>query len=138
MNAMNRPMRLAVACAFADALDRRDYDAARELLAEECVYDHSAGRIHGADHIIHSYELIASLRERLDQAKYTSAVHSEGDAAVVTFSDRVALGQFGHLCSCQERLLFDRDGYIHSIAHQELPGRQERLDQRLEESGVIA
>lgn len=115
-----RNLRLAVACAFADALDHRAYESALELLAENCVYRHLERRIKGPLDIIRSYQLADELSSEADRAELASAVDREGDAARITFVDRHARDDRDRRHRCYERLEFNEEGYIVNIVHEEL------------------
>lgn len=116
----DRNLRLAVACAFADAIDHRAYETALELLAENCVYRHLERRIRGPVDIIRSYQQADELSSQVDRAELASAVDREGDAARITFVDRHARGERNRTHRCYERLEFNEEGYIVNIVHEEL------------------
>ncbi len=136
MNHSERGLQLAVACAFADALDNRAYDVAAELLAPDCVYEHPDGLLVGPQRIVRSYAMIESTIGEFEKIEFSSAVRPEGDAAVVTFCDRLTRHDLSHEYRCQQRFVFNEEGYIRAIQHQELPGHRERLARFLNEARV--
>lgn len=136
MNSEQRGLQLAVACAFADALDNRAYDVAAELLSPDCVYQHPDGLLVGPQNIVRSYAMIESTIGTFEKIEFSSAVRPEGDAAVVTFCDQLTRNHRSHEYRCRQRFLFNDEGYICAIEHQELPGHRERLERFLHEAGV--
>jgi hypothetical protein len=114
-----------VAGQFAAALDAEDYDAAFALLAEDCLYDVHATRLA----IIESYRASADdARRRFDEVEYLSAVAATGErTAVITFIDRLRLGDQWHEHRCRQHLEINARGLITAITHEELPGEREQL-----------
>jgi hypothetical protein len=118
-----------IAGQFAAALDAEDYAAAFALLAEECLYD-VGGALHSTRlAIIESYRTSADdARRRFDEVEYLSAVEAAADdAAVVTFIDRLRLGDHWHEHRCRQHIAVNHRGLITAIAHEELPGEREHL-----------
>ena len=118
-----------IAGQFAAALDAEDYAAAFALLAEDCLYEIN-GALRSTRHaIVESYRASAEdARRRFDEVEYLSAVAAAGDdSAVITFIDRLRLGDHWHEHRCRQHLAVNQRGLIAAISHEELPGEREHL-----------
>jgi hypothetical protein len=118
-----------IAGQFAAALDAEDYDAALALLAEDCLYDAGAFVHTSRLAIIESYrENADDARRRFDEIEYLSAIAATGEhSAVITFVDRLRLGDQWHEHRCRQHIEVNHDGLIMAIMHEELPGQREQL-----------
>jgi hypothetical protein len=118
-----------VAGQFAAALDAEDYAAAFALLAEDCLYDIGAVVHAGRLAITESYrENADDARRRFDEVEYLSAVAATGErSAVITFIDRLRLGDQWHEHRCRQHIELNDRGLITAIMHEELPGQREQL-----------
>ncbi len=116
---------------FAAALDGEDYETVRVSLASGCVYEAPLGVLVGPEAIVASYSQNAvAARGRFAKIEYTSEVATAGPTeAVITFTDRVMLGEVWHAYRCRQHLRLDAEGRIEHIRHEELPGERERLQQ---------
>jgi hypothetical protein len=120
---------LTIAGQFAAALDAEDYEAAFALLAEDCLYEIN-GALRSTRHaIIESYRASADdARRRFDDVEYLSGVAAiADDAAVITFIDRLRLGDHWHEHRCRQHIAVNHRGLITAISHEELPGEREHL-----------
>lgn len=130
---IDAPLRVALAQAFAAALDEGDTDRARLLLGPGCAYHNRGQVITGPQEIIDSYaRSAASARARFPSARSESRVVSEADLRV-TIESREHLG--GHTFTCRQHLLFDPSGSIWRIEHEDLPGEIAALEAFLRRSG---
>jgi hypothetical protein len=122
---------LRTARGLAQALDGEDYAAARQLLAENCVYHTGKGVLTGADPITASYRANGdSARKRFDAIEYASQVEPvDALRAVITYTDRVRRGEEWHEYRCRQQVRVDERGRIVEIRHEELPGERERLEE---------
>ncbi len=118
-----------IAGQFAAALDAEDYAAAFALLAEDCLYDAGAVVLTNRHAIIDSYRVNAEdARRRFDEVEYLSAVKAtDQDAAVITFIDRLRLGDHWHEHRCRQHILVNQRGLVAAITHEELPGQRDEL-----------
>jgi hypothetical protein len=114
---------------LAQSLDNEDYAAARQLLAEACVYQIGTTTIVGPDQILASYRANGqTARSRFDAIQYTHRVESVGPTrAIITYTDRVCLGNEWHTYVCRQHILVGLEGTVEEIEHEELPVERERL-----------
>jgi hypothetical protein len=120
----------SIASLFAAALDAEDYAAARDLLADNCVY-HIDDAVHrGPDAILRSYRANGdSARSRFDEVHYFSTVEATGPStAVIMFGDHLRLGERWHEYRCRQHIGINDVGLIVAIGHDELPRERERLE----------
>jgi hypothetical protein len=119
----------AIAQAFANALDRNDFDAAAAMLAPTCRYDltraslTSEGTLMGPEAIVQSYRRHNARAQVLfDRVEYFSAVEDiEGGAAVIRFSDVLEKGSERHTYSCRQRVVVNESGLIDLIVQFDIP-----------------
>ena len=119
----------AVAQAFADALDRNDFETAAAMLAPNCRYDltgaslTSEGTLLGPDAIVQSYRWHnARAHVLFDRVEYFSVVEEiEGAAAVIRFSDVIEKGTERHTYSCRQRVVVNEAGLIDLIVQLDIP-----------------
>lgn len=124
---------------FAAALDADDFEAARDLLSGDCVYERSKDvEIRGAESIIHSYrESSNRARKIFDSVLYTSDVMSSSEmTAELLFADHLEAKGKSHIYRSRQFLEFDANGAINRIRHEEIPGERDRLNIFIEESGL--
>ena len=121
---------LAIARRFAAALDAEDYWAARELIAEGCVYYPGNDSIIGRDAIIETYRSAGeSAKRRFDAIHYVSDVELSGpSSAVISFTDHLCIGSESHEFRCRQHVRIRLDSLIEEIRHEELPDERQRLD----------
>lgn len=120
---------IRVAREFAACLDRREYDALRGLLADDCVYEFRGTQIIGPDAIIATYRDATEWAfAAFDEIEFTSSVAPESEhAARITFIDRLTKNSHQHQHTCQQSVTVDDAGRITHIAHIDLPGEAESL-----------
>ena len=121
-----------VATKLAEALDRRDYEAARACLAEECHYEIRGETISGADAILASYQSNdGSDSDRFDSVEFTSSVSPIDDSqARIEYTDVVTIFGENHTHRCDQLITLDpSSGKISHIEHVDLPGETEALKQ---------
>ena len=124
---------------FADRLDRRDYDALRDLLAADCRYELPDRLIVGCDAIIEAYRDGTEWAfEAIDQIDFESEVVAESDAsAQVTFIDHLRTGERTHDFRCQQIVVSDSQGKIARIVHVDLDGERAALREFFAKCGVV-
>ena len=123
---------------FAAALDANDFQAARQLLSSNCVYQRSNDVvITGPENIILSYrESSKRAREMFETVLYSSDVMSSSEtSAELLLVDRFEARGKGHTYRSRQFLEFDSSGAITRIRHEEIPGERERLNQFIQEIG---
>jgi hypothetical protein len=123
------PPWLQTARRLATALDAENYEVAEACLAADCAYHGPAGTLNGPAAIIASYrDNAVAGRQRFDSVEYVSLVESVGAGeALVTYTDRVRLGDRSHEFRCRQFLRVGAGGLVEEIRHMELPGERERL-----------
>ena len=117
----------AVAKAFADALDRNDFDQAASMLAASCRYDRTKasptteGTLVGSDAIVESYRRQDARARRLfDRVEYSSVVEAvDGMTAVIRFTDVLEKAAQRHSYSCRQRIAINDVTLIELITQQE-------------------
>jgi hypothetical protein len=123
--------RRAVVEAFARALDRSDFAAARELLAPDCSYDRGPETLAGPDPVLQSYAGSAAWAERhFDEVRYESEIVGQaGDRFTIRYTDYLlkAPGRW-HRHRCEQDVWVDDRGLVVRIVHRELEREAERLE----------
>jgi SAM-dependent methyltransferase len=121
---------IGVAREFAACLDRREYEALREFVTDNCVYEFRGTQITGPDAIVAAYRDATEWAfEAFDQVKFASSVAPETDCtARITFIDRLTKNSHQHQHTCQQLVAVDETGRIARITHGDLPGEAESLD----------
>ena len=133
-----------VAQAFADALDRNDFDRVATLLAPRCRYDLTAasftteGTLAGPDAILESYRWHDARARRLfDRVNYSSAVEAvDGMTAVIRFTDMLEKAGQGHTYSCRQQITVNDVALIESIVHEGIPEETTALRAFIDRVGV--
>lgn len=127
-----------VVAAFAHALDRNDFKAARELLAEDCEYDTGGGIVRGRGAVLASYrEMSEKCKRTFDETAYESRVVSaSGAAATVLYIDKIRRGEHRHEFRCHQILEVGRGGLIVRIQHREIDGERDALNAFFRRAGV--
>lgn len=139
---MNEPMGSepqAIVRRLAAALDADDFTTARSLLDEDCVYVGREETSHGAEAIIASYADASAWAHRaLDEVRYESEVGpAVGSAVTVTFTDYLLkAGGRWHRYRCRQVFTVGDRGLIVRIAHHDLPGEREALENYFRENGI--
>jgi hypothetical protein len=113
----------ARAKAFAESLDRNDFEAVAALLAPKCRYDLTQASLTserilvGADVVVGSYQSHDARAQRLfDRVDYSSIVEAvHGNTAVIRFTDVLEKAGATHTYSCRQRLTIDEHGLIDTI-----------------------
>jgi hypothetical protein len=118
-----------IASLFAAALDAEDYDAARELLEDNCVYRLDESAYNGPDAILDSYRANGdAARGRFDEVHYFSSVEAiDLFTAAITFTDHLRLGKRWHDFHCRQHIRINAAGRIEAITHEDLPHERQRL-----------
>lgn len=129
---------LAVATAFAEALDRDDFDVARPLLHEACAYTIRDKVLNGPEAILASYRAATEdAHAKFDRVEYASRVSMMApNVAVIEFSDVLTHKGWTHHHKCHQQLTLDSAGQIIAIEHQDLPGEREAILAYLKKVGL--
>lgn len=129
---------LAAATAFALALDRDDFAAARSILHPNCVYLIRGKSLTGADAILASYQSATEdAHAKFDDVKYASNVSMQSEnVALIEFSDILTHKGWTHHHKCHQQLTLDSAGAIIEIKHIDLPGERESLQTYLTKVGL--
>lgn len=128
-NVPNEEQVRAIAQAFANALDRNDFECAAAMLAPGCRYDltraalTSEGTLLGPEAIVQSYERHNTRAHVLfDRVEYFSAVENiDGTTALIRFSDVIEKGSERHTYSCRQRVVVNESGLIDQIVQFDIP-----------------
>ena len=131
-------MNLTSVVAFAEALDRDDFDAAIRFVSDDCVYESPSGRIVGAAAIMDSYARNAAwARETFDRLEFKSHVEMRSPTeALIEYTDITEHKGVGHTYKCQQIVEIDGGGMICKITHHEVSGQAEALNAFFEKVGV--
>lgn len=119
----------AAAQAFANALDRNDFEGAAAMLAATCRYDLTKAAftaeetLVGPAAIVESYRWHdARARSQFDRIEYFSVVEEvAGLAAVIRFSDILEKSGERHTYSCRQRITISDVGLIDAIVQEDIP-----------------
>ena len=121
----------AVVEAFARALDRSDFAAARALLAPDCTYDRGSETLAGPDAVLGSYAGSAAWAvRRFDEVRYESEIVAEaGDRFTVRYTDYLleVPGRW-HRHRCEQDVWVNERALVVRIVHRELEREAERLE----------
>lgn len=134
----------AVAQAFADALDRNDFDRGATMLAPWCQYDRttasftSEGTLVGPNAILESYRRHDARARRLfDRVDYSSVVETvDGMTAVIQFTDVLEKVGTRHTYSCRQRITVNESAVIESIIQEDIPAETVAVRAFMERVGV--
>lgn len=132
---------MAVARAFASALDAEDYTTARRLIHADAVYVLEDRAIQGVDAIVASYaDAGAFVRRTFEEFRYESAVEMLPDGrASVLYTDYFARPPARwHRHRTRQLLTIGTTGRVVRIENQELPGEREALRAYLAETATKA
>ena len=129
---------LYTATAFAEALDRREYDSLKGLLAPDCKYQFGDELVNGSENIIATYRKNSEWGfDVFDQIEFQSEVRPESDlSARITFRDWISHEGMQHEHVCEQIVVVDHQGRIAHIRHVELPGEAARLKVFFDRCGV--
>jgi len=128
-----------VAKLFCSALDSGDWDAVTALLSSDCAYHFRGGQMTGVEEIVGSYRTIDEwVRETFEGLLYESKVELKPDgSALITFRDRMSLGEHHLDFRCQQLIELDDAGLIGSITHIDIEGEPEKAARFNEACGVV-
>jgi hypothetical protein len=115
---------------LARALDAEDYVAARRVLDEQCAYTGGPdGDIIGAEAILASYRAHGKEGNTIfDEIIFKSEVRAlDEHQAVITYLDRVRIGEHWHDYRCRQQIRIDQHGCVVAIRHEDLPGEGEAI-----------
>ena len=119
---MSTARTLELATAFATALDREDYPAARSLMADNCTYEFGGEVIEGADNIIASYQSHGNdAREKYENVVYESRAETTGArSATLHYADTVRHAGETLVHRCRQHIEFGAPGLIERVVHEDL------------------
>ena len=124
---------------FAEALGREDYEAARRLLAPECVYFQLARDLRGPQAIIDSYEQGAKWGvDQFDSIERESSVKPiEDSRAMLTFFYKIRHKGKSLRIRSEQIIELDDAGRIGRIEHIELASQANALFKFYFDVGII-
>jgi hypothetical protein len=134
----------AIAQAFADSLDRNDFERLTTMIAPTCRYDltkaalTTEGTLVGPDAILESYRWHdARARKLFDRVDYSSAVEAvEGMTAVIRFTDVLEKMGKRHTYGCRQRITVNDSAVIESIVQEDFPAETVAVRAFMERVGV--
>jgi hypothetical protein len=129
----------SVAAEFADALDRDDYEAAREFLTDETIYTIHGKLYIGADEVLDRYRRSAEwAASSFEQVDYDSSVEPlEGNRVEVTFVDHITHGDESLDLEARQVLTIDTQlEVVDRIKHRDYQGEDERIEEFFQKTGV--
>jgi len=125
---------------FAEALQNKDYDAARKLLAPECVYFQIARELKGPQAIVASFE--QSVEWGVDQfdsiERESSVKPTEDGRAMLTFFYKIRHKGKSLRIRSEQIFEVDDNGRIGRIEHVELASQANDLFKFYFETGIIS
>jgi len=124
---------------FAEALGREDYEAARRLLAPECVYFQVARDLRGPQAVVDSYERGARWGvDQFDSIERESSVKPTADGrAMLTFFYHIRHKGRSLRIRSEQIIELDDAGLIGRIEHVELASQANALFKFYFEVGII-
>ena len=134
----------AVAQAFADALDRSDFEGVTRMLAPTCRYDlttasfTSEDTLVGPNAILESYRWHGARERKLfDRVEYSSVVEAiDGMTAVIRFTDVLEKEGQRHTYSCRQRITVEDSMVIGSIMQEDISSEIVAVRAFMERVGV--
>ncbi|MBN2312918.1 MAG: nuclear transport factor 2 family protein [Sedimentisphaerales bacterium] len=124
---------------FAEVLERKDYEAARAMLAPECIYFQLARDLHGPEAIVAEYERAS--RWGIDQfesiERDSSVTPTEDGRAWLTFFYHVRHKGKSLKIRSEQIIELDEAGRIGQIEHIELASQANTLFQFYIDVGLI-
>jgi len=128
-----------VATAFGTNLDHDNFEATKELLTTDCVYDCNGEKIIGNENIINSYETnMKEGRQKFDQLVWGKCFITplSSDEYEVHFSDFLTHKGITHNYKCKQKLYINDQFLIYKIIHIELRGEKEKLNNFYQKVGL--
>ena len=125
---------------FAEALQQKDYLAARKLLASECVYFQIARELNGPEAIMDSYEHLAKWGlDQFDSIDRESSVKATEDGrARLTFFYKIRHKGKSLRIRSEQIIELDEAGLIGRMEHIELASQANDLFKFYFETGIIS
>ena len=125
---------------FAEALERKDYVAARALLAPECVYFQLARDLRGPENIVTDYERVGQWGiDQFDSIERESSVTpTEEGWALLTFFYHIRHKGKSLKIRSEQIIELDETGRIGRIEHVELASQANALFQFYLDVGLIS
>jgi hypothetical protein len=140
---MSEARALAAARAFADCLDRNEFESVAAMLAPDCHYVQessltSEGTLVGPDAILASYRWHDERSRRVfDRVEYSSDVEVlSDDLVVIRFTDIIEKDGETHSYSCFQRITFDEHWQIARIVQEDIPAEITAVKAFLERVGI--
>ena len=124
---------------FAEALQQKDYEAARNLLAPKCVYFQLARDLHGPEAVVASFERGATWGiDQFDSIQRESSVKATEDGrAMLTFFYKIRHKGKSLRIRSEQIIELDEAGRIGRIEHVELASQANDLFKFYFETGLI-
>src|SRR5688572_8695655 len=134
----------AVAQAFADALDRNNFDCVATMLTPTCRYDLTKASLTAEDTLVGPNAILESYRKHdatarrlFDRVDYSSVVEAvDGMTAVIRFTDVLEKAGQRHTYWCRQRITVDDAALIESIIQEDIPEETVAVRAFMERVGV--
>ena len=125
---------------FAEALERKDYETARNLLAPKCVYFQLARDLRGPEAVVASFERGARWGiDQFDSIERESSVKpTEDGRAMLTFFYKIRHKGKSLRIRSEQIIELDDVGLIDRIEHVELASQANDLFKFYFETGIIS
>jgi hypothetical protein len=114
---------------FATLIDRKEFDLAAEMVAEDCVYVGDASPHEGRRGVIAMYREYASeMGKAFDEVRYNSTVEViDGDTCRIVFTDSIRKGEKWHDAKTAQIIRFNSEGFVVQIEQKEIPGELQAM-----------
>jgi hypothetical protein len=114
---------------FATLIDRKEFELAAEMVAEDCVYVGEASPHEGRRGVIAMYREYASeMSKAFDEVHYNSAVELiDGDTCRIEFTDSIRKGEKWHDLKTAQIIRFNSEGLVAQIEQREIPGELQAM-----------
>jgi len=124
--------------AFAQALDREDYAAARGLLSPSCTYHIRSKTLRGREAVLSSYKTAGDWGQaHIDSIEYKSRVtRLSAFKYVIRFEDYLRHAGKRHKHVCRQVMTLGPSGKIKDIRHKDLPGERKALKDFFRKAGL--
>jgi hypothetical protein len=125
---------------FAEALEREDYETARNLLAPKCVYFQLARDLRGAEAVVASFARGAKWGiDQFDSVERESSVKATEDGrAMLTFFYKIRHKGKSLRIRSEQIIELDEAGRIGRIEHVELASQANALFKFYLDTGIIS
>jgi hypothetical protein len=114
---------------FASHIDKKQFDEASAMIAQDCVYTGGETTLEGRDGVTQMYRMYAQeMGKMFDEIRYESEVEViDGDTCRIVFTDSLRKGDSWHDTSTSQIVRFNQDGLVSRIEQRDIPGQAEAM-----------